>query len=114
MFLDLVRIARTIARTIARKACAAGFSSTVNVFPALYSCENWHEHSIGHGLWLEGLGLRLLSAQHAQLRAQRAQRALLAPSPCFLFYRAVIIGINIQLDVADVLRVFEGLWVIEL
>ena len=79
-----VRAARTIAR-------AATFASNVNVFPALYSCENWHEHSIGHGQWLEGLGLRLLCAQ-------RAQPALRVPMPCLL-YTAVKIGIKTQLDV---------------
>ena len=75
------------------------------MFPALYSCENWHLHSIGHGQWLEGLGLRLLCAQRAQSRAQRALRALL---PCFLLYTAVKIGINIQLDVANGWSGFAG------
>ena len=80
---------------IAREACAASFASTVTVFPALYSCENWHERSIGHGQWLEGLGLRLLCAQRAQSHVKRAQRPLRAPLPCFLLYKAVKIGMSV-------------------
>ena len=43
------------------EACAASFASTVTVFPALYSCEKWHEHSVGQGRRLEGLGFRICS-----------------------------------------------------
>ena len=68
--------------------------------------ENWNERWLGHGQRLEGIGLGIMREQRAQSRAKRAQRALRAPLPCFLLYTAVIIGINIQLDVADVLRVF--------
>ena len=68
--------------------------------------ENWNERWLGHGQRLEGPGFGILRAQRAQSRAERAQRALRAPLPCFLLYTAVKIGINIQLDVADVLRVF--------
>ena len=61
-------------RTIVRKACAASFASTVTVFPALYSCENWHEHSVGQGRWLEGLGFRICSrTAHNRTRSVRSE-----------------------------------------
>ena len=60
------------------------FASTVTMFSALYSCENWHECSVGHGRQLEGLNLEILFEQCVQSCAKGAQWALLAPLPFFL------------------------------
>ena len=86
---------------IAFKARAASFASTVTMFPALYSCEIWHERWLGHGRRLEGLGFGIECAHRTQSRVKRVQRALRAPFPCFLPYTAVKFGMNIQLDMAD-------------
>ena len=71
------------------------------MFPALYSCEIWHEYSVGHCCQLEGLGFGILCAHHVQSRVKRAQQALRAPLPRFLLHTAVKIGMNIQWDKAD-------------
>ena len=62
--------------------------------------ENWHEHWLGHGRRLEGLGFGILCAHRVQSRVKRAQQALRALLPCFLLHTAVKIGMNIQLDMA--------------
>ena len=40
--------------------------------------ENWHEHWLGHGRRLEGLGFGIAHAQRAQLCAKRARMHLFA------------------------------------
>ena len=70
------------------------------MFPALYSCEIWHEYSVGRCCQLEGLGFGILCAHRVQSRVKRAQQALRAPLP-FLPYKAVKIGMNVQVKVAN-------------
>ena len=65
-----------------RSVRTASFASTVTLLEATEDDENWHEGGDGHCRRKDIFGFGIVRAQHALLRAKRAQRAMRAPLLC--------------------------------